>query len=89
MLPEVCAVLSQLDNHTPRTMIAPILILLLVLYLLMGSVLCVRGPLAWKIASETAILATYDVIPVWKVSVYRWALRAGVVVLWPAFLLNK
>lgn len=69
-------------------MVASLLISLIVLYLLVGSVLCVRGPLAWKIASETAILATYGGVPAWKVSIYRWALRTGVVVLWPVLGIN-
>ena len=70
-------------------MLAPALILLLSLYLLAGVALCVRGKLAVKIAYETAIVATYSGAPAWKVSVYRWALRAGVMLAWPVFLLDS
>lgn len=66
-----------------------LLIVLLVPYLLVGVALCVRGRLAVKIALEAAIVATYGGVPAWKVSAYRWALRAGVVLAWPVFLLDR
>src|SRR5690606_26478314 len=82
----VGAVAYQLYNHTPPAMLAPALTFLLSLYLLVGVALCVRGKLAAKIAYETAIVAAYGGAPAWKVNVYRWALRAGVVVAWPLFI---
>lgn len=66
-------------------MLAPVLTLLLIMYLLVGAVLCVRGRLAVKISYETAIVAAYGGAPAWKVSAFRWALRVGVVVAWPGF----
>lgn len=80
------AVAYQLDNHIVPAMLASALTLLLILYLLVGAVLCVRGRLAVKITYETAIVAAYGGTPAWKVIAYRWALRAGVVVAWLAFL---
>lgn len=82
-MPACGAVAYQLYSHTPPVMLAPALTLLLILYLLVGAVLCVRGRLAVKIAYEAAIVATYSGARAWKVRAYRWALRAGVVVAWP------
>lgn len=79
------AVACELYNHTLPAMLAAVLISLLLIYLLVGVALCVKGRLATDIAYETAILATYSGAPAWKVSAYRWALRAGVVVAWPVF----
>lgn len=83
------AVACELYNHTLPAMVAPIVILLLTLYLLVGVALCVKGRLATDIAYDTAILATYSGAPAWKVSAYRWGLRAGVVVAWPVFWLGS
>ena len=66
-------------------MVTTALVLLLILYLLVGVALCVRGRLAVKIACEAAIVATFGDVSAWKVGIYRWGLRTGVVVAWPVF----
>jgi hypothetical protein len=61
-------------------------LLAVVVYLLVGLRFAFRGRLAFMVNIQVALLDMQGPIPQWKKSAFKFALRVGVMLLYPVFL---
>jgi hypothetical protein len=61
-------------------------LLVVVVYLLVGLRFAFRGRLAFMVNIQVALLDMHGPIPQWKKSAFKFALRMGVMLFYPVFL---
>ena len=60
----------------------------LVAYLLVGLFFAFKGRLAFMVDAHIATASFESSVPKWKIILFKWLLRTGVVLLYPIFLMT-